>query len=280
MVDTRQRGAKADLTDDPSRQVGIVYPYPIAASLGLISGAITGSRTGVNDNVPFANAIILSNATSVTFPSNQPVAAQQMQVVSTSANDVAAGIGVQQVTITYLTAPFPINIIEPFKKKTETITMTGLAPVLTNATDIYRIDRFVPTRVGSTGVATGAISLQNTLGTITYERIDAGRTNANTAAHYVEKGFGTLITGLNFGCTTTGGTILFLIMSESDPLGNRVGVGQLTVELASTSIVREFITPKITTNSDGREVFVIMAVRGRAANQATSGSFDFIDFLL
>lgn len=254
--------------------------YPINAALGIIPGTTTGNRTGVNDNLPFTGAIILSNVTSGTFPSNQPVAAQQMQVVSTSANDAAAGTGIQQVTITYLTAPFPINTTEPFKKKTEVVTLNGVGAVLTNATDIYRIDRFVPTRVGSTGVAAGAISLQNTLGTITFERIEVGRTNADTAAHYIEKGFGTLVTGLNFGCTTTGGTILFLIMSESDPSGNRVGVGQLTIELANNAVAREFIVPKITTNPDGREVFVIMAVKGRAANQSASGSFSFIDFPL
>lgn len=278
MADTRQRSTKADLTDDPSRQVGIVYPYPIAASLGLIPGVTTGNKTGVNDSIPFANAIILSNVTSVTFPSNQPTAAQQMRVVSTSADDTAAGIGVQQVTITYITSPS--NIAEPFKRKTEVITMNGLAPILTSATDIYRIDGFTPTRVGVTGVALGAISLQNTLGTITFERIEVGRTNSDTAAHYVEKGFGTLVTGINFGCTTTGGTILFLLTSKSDPSGNRVGVGQMTTELATNAITNEFTVPKVATNPDGREVFVIMAVKGRAANQAASGSFSFIDFPL
>jgi len=260
---------------------GIVPPeYPINAAMGVIPGTTVGTRTGTSSNVPSSIAIILSNVTSAAFPSNQPATAQQMQIVSTSANDTAAGIGIQQITITYLTAPFPINTLEPFKKKTEVINMNGVAPVLTNATDIYRIDRFIPTRVGSTGVAMGTISLQSVGGAITFERIEAFETGSNTAAHYVEKGYGTLVTDLAFGCSTAGGTILFLIVSESDPSGNRVGLGQLNTELANNATTRTFQTPRVTTNPDGREVFVLMAIKGRASNQAASGSFSFIDYPL
>jgi hypothetical protein len=200
--------------------------------------------------------------------------------VSTSALDTGAGAFAQQVLIEYLTAPFPTNVTEPFKRKTEIVTLNGLVPVLTTATDIFRIDRFRLSRVGVNGVTAGAVSLQNTLGTITFESIGVFRTASDTAAHYVQKGYGTLITDLSFGCSTAGGTILFLIVSESDPFGNRVGIGNLRVELANSAIARVFQTPKVTINPDGREVFVLMAVTGRAANQTASGSFGFIDFPL
>lgn len=254
--------------------------YSINATIGVIPGTITDSRVGSNDNVPSSIAIILSNVTSAAFPSNQPAVAQQMQVVSTSANDAAAGTGGQQVTITYLTAPFPTNVIEPFKKKTEIITLNGVGAVNTIATDIFRIDGFVISRVGTTGVAAGNISLQSVGGATTFERILAARTGGETCAHYVEKGFGTLIGDLSFGCSTAGGTQLILIVSQSDPVGNRVGIGKLQVELSGSTVARVFSIPKRTTNPDGREVFVLMAVQGRAANQTVSGSFAFIDYPL
>jgi hypothetical protein len=254
--------------------------YYINAAIRNIPGTTTGTKTGGNDNIPSANAIILSNVTSAAFPSNQPVTAQQMQVVSTSANDTAAGIGAQQVEITYLTAPFPTNVIDPFKKKTEIVTLNGLGVVTTTATNIFRIDRFRISRVGSTGVAAGNISLQSVGGATTFERIETGLTGADSAAHYVEKGYGTLLTGLTFGCSTAGGTILYIIITEPDPLGNRVGIGQLRIELANNAVAKVFGSPKFAFNPDGRETFALMAVKGRTANQTASGSFGFVDFPL
>lgn len=275
MADTRQRGAKVDLIDNPSRQVGIVYSYPIAASLGLISGATVGSRYGTNDLVPSTGFIILSNVTSAAFPSNQPAAAQQMQIVSSSALDTSAGAFAQQVEITYLTSP--TNPTEPFKKKTEIVTLNGITPVITIATDIFRIDRFHMSRAGANGITAGNISLQNTLGTITFERIDARGTTGETAAHYVERGFRTIITDIDIGVSTAGGVIMIPVMTEIDPSGNHVGIGQSSIELTNAVSPRSLNVPFSTSNPDGKEVFFLMAVKGRASNQQCSGSFSFVD---
>lgn len=59
-----------------------------------ITGQTAGTRLGRNLVIPSTLYIILSNATSVTFPINVPAAPQQMQVVSSSALDTMGGIGI------------------------------------------------------------------------------------------------------------------------------------------------------------------------------------------
>lgn len=95
-----------------------------------------------------------------------PTVPQQMQLVSTSANDTAAGSGVQQVFLRYLDG----NYIE----KEEIVTLNGLTPVLTVATDIIRVNRLRSERLGTvSGYSAGAISLTNTAGTVTYSILPA-----------------------------------------------------------------------------------------------------------
>lgn len=278
MADTRQRSSKIDITDDPSREVGIVYPYPIAASLGLITNVVTNTRRARSEAIPFTTTIIFSNVTSSTFPSNQPSVAQQMQLVSTSALDTAAGIGAQQVEITYLTSP--TNPTEPFKKKTEIITMNGLVAINTLATDIFRIDYVRVSRAGSAGVAIGAISIQSVGGAITFERINAGSLNSASLTHYIEKGFGSMMTDFTLGCTTTAGTVFSIVATKIDSSGNHVGDIVFQSEISDGALSNNLITPIVTENPDGRETFFIGTANGRSANQLGSGSFSFIDYPL
>lgn len=92
-----------------------------------------------------------------------PAAAQRMQFVSTSASDAAAGTGVRTVHVHYLDANY--------NPGEETVTMNGLTPALTVATNIFRINRVISYTVGSNNAAVGTVSLQNTAGTVTYSLI-------------------------------------------------------------------------------------------------------------
>ena len=94
-----------------------------------------------------------------------PTVGQQMQVVSTNANDTALGANIQQVYLRYLDS----NYLE----KSEVITLNGLTPVLTVATDIIRVNRLRAERIGSVGYSAGAISLTNIGATVTYAILPA-----------------------------------------------------------------------------------------------------------
>lgn len=97
-----------------------------------------------------------------------PAAAQQMEVVSSNANDTAAGTGVRKVMIHYLDTSFITH--------EEEITLNGVTPVATTVINIYRVNCFHASAVGSGGVAAGNIDVRNLADTPVYSRILAGRT--------------------------------------------------------------------------------------------------------
>jgi hypothetical protein len=250
--------------------------YPFQAALGIVPGHQQGSRVAQLDNIGTAAFVVFSN----NQPYIPPAAPQQMQVISSSANDDGspAGTGAHQVEITYLT--ISTNSQEPFKKKTEIVTLNGLAAVNTVNTDIYRIDRFRVSKVGAGQSAAGNILLQSVGGATTFERIDAGTNVFRSLIHWIPKGFGCVVTDYEVGVTTTGGVIFILEEIEVDPSGNAVAVGQNQVEFANGSHSHIFVSPHATLNPNGRELAFFITVKGRAANQQASGSFNFIDFPL
>ncbi len=80
-----------------------------------------------------------------------PDVGEQMQVVSTSASDTAAGTGARQVEIHYLDA----NGAE----QAETVTLNGVTPVLTVATNIRFVQEMHVTSAGSNLLAVGTITI-------------------------------------------------------------------------------------------------------------------------
>lgn len=109
-----------------------------------------------------------------------PAAAQQMAVSSTSTDDALAGTGIQKIKINYLDAAFI--------PRTEIVSLNGTTPVNTVATNIYRINGFYATQVGSNGVSVGAISLKNVAGTITYAFVNVTNNSARQAVFTIPAG--------------------------------------------------------------------------------------------
>lgn len=99
-----------------------------------------------------------------------PAAPIQMQIVSASANDAAAGTGVQTILIHYLD--------HNYNAQSTTVTLNGITPVTTGPTDILRVNDMHAMTVGSGGVAAGAISLQAVGGAVTYGYLSAGENRA------------------------------------------------------------------------------------------------------
>lgn len=247
------------------------------ASLRTIPGVQEFHKVGFNDIIPSTSFILLSNVTSAASLINFPASPMQMQVVSTSINDTAAGTGAQQVLIDYLTSPASAS---GFKRFTEIVTTNGVTPVLTVATNIYRIERFRVSRAGATLTSQGDISLQTVGGATTFEKIQAKSNVNRTLIHFIPNGFQSIITDAMVGTTTAGGVRFIIEAPEDDGSGNIVHFGSKEVGFANGSFQRSFNTPIRATNPNNKEMFFAIVVTGFAANQAASGSMGCIDILL
>lgn len=112
-----------------------------------------------------------------------PTGPMQMQVVSTSANDAAAGTGIRTVHIHYLD-----NLYVP---QVTVVTLNGLTPVLTTPTNILRVNGMHAMSIGTVnGVAAGDISIQAVGGAVTYGVLKTGLNRMRQAFYTVPAGHG------------------------------------------------------------------------------------------
>jgi hypothetical protein len=141
-------------------------------------GAVVGARNtgGYGEKVTSGadSGVLWSNGT-YSFP---PAAGVQLSVVSTSANDTAAGTGVRQIVISYLDA----TLVE----HTEVVTLNGLTPVLTVATDVRFIQTAFAVAVGSGQKAAGVVSMSASA--VSYSEIPVGHLRESAATRMVPKG--------------------------------------------------------------------------------------------
>ena len=104
----------------------------------------------------------------------------QLELVSSSGNDAAAGTGIQTIDIHYLDTNGD--------EQAETLTLDGLTPVNTIATNINYIQWIHANSVGTGGVAAGNISLRDTSGGVVYEYITSGGNQSLSAKYKVPNG--------------------------------------------------------------------------------------------
>lgn len=144
--------------------------YSVAVARGNISGT-QFHAIGRNGDIDNAREDLWESGGTYVFPAS----GIQMQVVSSSANDDGspAGTGARTVDIHYLDANY-----EPVE---ETVTLNGVTPVTTTATNILRIQDFHVKTIGSGLVAAGDISLQAVGGGVTYSTIPAGNNRCRQA---------------------------------------------------------------------------------------------------
>lgn len=152
------------------------------ANLALLSSVILpGSNSGRSYGYTATSAASAKTvrATIYTPPGNNA----QRSIVSTNANDTAAGTGARTVKITYLDA----TGAGPF---TETITLNGTTAVNTVNTNIALIERMDVMTVGAGGGNAGTINLQTLIngGGTTIGSIAVGDNQTNWAHHYVPVG--------------------------------------------------------------------------------------------
>lgn len=130
--------------------------YQLAIALGQIAGHATfraiGRRVAISTAVGGDDAW---EGVAVAVPFPDQTVGEQMTLVSTDAQDSAAGTGAQQVRVSYLTAAGA--------EASEVVTMNGVAPVNMVATNI-RFNQLIRTeRVGALGaVAAGDVTIYRT----------------------------------------------------------------------------------------------------------------------
>lgn len=133
----------------------------------------------------------------------------QMSLVSTDAADDETGTNIRTVEIHYLDA----DLIE----QTEFVTMQGLTPVLTTATDIRFINCMHVHTFGASAYAAGDITASN--GGITYSQISTGELRCASSARMIPLGKVCYVAGAVAGAvsgTAAAGVFIQLVASELD----------------------------------------------------------------
>ncbi len=122
-----------------------------------------------------------------------PAAEVQATVVSSEAADTAAGTGARTVAIDYLD--------DDYVQKTVTATLNGAAAVTLSVDDLFRVNNFRVTSVGTGGVTAGNLTLAH--GGLTYGYIAAGNNCHRQAVYTVPAGRRLFISGLFVSATHT-----------------------------------------------------------------------------
>ena len=218
-------------------------------------GRVVGVSTSIVDVWPGEGGI----ASTYVFPTT----AQQIRVVSTSANDASGGTGANTVVLTGLDSNYD--------EISETITMTGLT-VATTSNSFLRVNGCYVATAGSLGSAAGTITFKNSTGTpdtITYSSISSGLTACRQLIYTVPSGKTLYLTSMVIG-SGDGGNSLKLNAVIFTPkfrlFGSSVFIPQGELFAINGETVRVLEAPaKIPEKTD-----VKMSVQGDYASASTT----------
>jgi hypothetical protein len=175
----------------------IVNAVPFSEGALIASGKSSGAA-----GLAVAYAAAASTASTVVRATayTEPAAAAQLEVVSSSTSDAAAGTGARTLRIIYYdgagNGPFSTDV-----------TLNGTAPVTTAATNIRFVEAMYCRTVGSTGSNVGTITLRGLGGGATVGTIAATDGRTYWAHHYVGVGQISQITELTAAMTLAKGTV-------------------------------------------------------------------------
>jgi hypothetical protein len=197
--------------------------------------------------------------------------AAQRSLVSSSANDAAAGTGARTVQIKYYN-----NAMEgPFFT---TVTLNGTTAVNTTTTDIRFVERMEVLTAGSGAQAAGNIQLRTGLagGGSTFVQIDTGTNQTFYAHHYVAVGETSYVSGISVshsGTTVGSGAVYRLRKKDLGADTPRIQVSDF-VRLygQSSTFSRVYQSPIIVT---GPAYLALWVAPESASSFIYRGSFDY-----
>lgn len=164
--------------------------YTTAIALGQVTGHVSFRGFGQRQSLSAAvtgDDVWEGTATTCPIPAS---AGEQMTLVSTSASDASAGTGVRTIDVHYLDATG--------NEQSEIVTMNGVTPVNTVATNIRFVQSIHANTVGSNGTAVGTISIYKTgAATTIYNVISPGGNMSLNSARMVPFGKTFYLTNLS-----------------------------------------------------------------------------------
>lgn len=141
----------------------LMFTQQVEIARGRVDGAQPVAVTGTLTTSGAVMDIMIWPGSTVKDPSVAPVGGVQMTLVSTSAQDGAAGTGVRTLRFNYLDADL--------NPQSEIVTMNGTTPVLTTATNVRWVGDLTGLTFGSEKYVVGNITVTNS-GT-RYKYLDA-----------------------------------------------------------------------------------------------------------
>lgn len=152
--------------------------YFTEVGLGRRQNQTAWNKWGYNSDVDAAAQETVWSAGGLWTPMT---ASQTLSVVSSSANDTAAGTGARTITI------FGINGTTK-KAQTEVVTLNGTTPVTTSLSYIYGLNRISLATAGSGGVNAGNITVTGSTSLTTQAYMPAGAGATQQALFCVQTG--------------------------------------------------------------------------------------------
>ena len=237
------------------------YLYDIAE--GNVIGHEGWSKIGFNPNVGTTQETAWSYSTAYVFP----VAAMQMEVVSTdNLKDIPGGTGALAVTIYYLDGNYA--------EHSEVVAINGTTAVLTTHNNIFRVNDFVCTVIGTDNVPAGNIILRGAGGGTVYSHITAGYTIARSAVYTVPEGYTLYITSVMYSSSEATKGVRFINQANYDnvsgaPRSFFLPYGEVT--LYNTALYRPLELPTAFPEHTDIKVSVISAQAGAIADVSLRG---------
>lgn len=220
--------------------------YLIGVGEGDIPDHAQFSKLGYSPLAPSGASDVTGHSLSYVFPA----AAQQMEAISSSVQDLAAGSGVKTIRIYYLK--------NDYTEATTDVIMNGTSGVLTGVSDIFRINNVRVIDFGATSTlyqAAGKIDIRNkTTTTLIYSCINIGNTRARNSIYTVPEGHTLFITsfacGVSKGSTTGNACVFTLRATYDDKLPGLLTAGLFFMPYAEFNLVdqmytREFHVPLV-----------------------------------
>ena len=191
----------------------LMFTQQIEIARGRVEGAQPVAITGTLTTSGAVTEIMVFPGSTVKDPSVAPVGGVQMTIVSTSAQDSAAGTGVRTLRFNYLDA----NL----NPQSEIVAMNGTTPVLTTATNVRWVGDLTGLTFGSEKHVAGNITVTNS-GT-RYKYLEAEARATRSSAFRVPAGKRLIVHSLFAGSSSGSAAAKVQISLVASVIGNLDG---------------------------------------------------------